>query len=232
MRLRASLVTLALLVPAIAFAGNDAPPPKPDKTEKAADRPADKPADKPPPKLAADKPSDKPPTVNAATLQLQDVVARTGELKTKIRDARTALASISEEVFRTDTAGARTDVSLTNEMSTAYRLQHVVLLLDNHTVSDRIDESGSLADVKQLPLFSGLLTPGDHTFTLQLTFKGHGYGVFKYLEGYTFNVKSSHAVSATTAPISLTISAFEKGDQTTALDVRPTVEWREQVLKK
>src|SRR2546427_73000 len=72
-----------------------------------------------------------------------------------------------------------------------------------------------------------------HTVPLQLTFKGNGYGIFKYLEGYTFNVKSTHSFTiGGIGPVNIGVVAYEKGDKTTPLDLRPAVEWREVVPRK
>ena len=40
------------------------------------------------------------------------------------------------------------------------------------------------------------MPPGDHTIQVALTFQGNGYGVFSYLRGYKFEVKSSHSFTA------------------------------------
>jgi hypothetical protein len=66
---------------------------------------------------------------------------------------------------------------------------------------------------------------------MALTFQGNGYGVFSYLRGYKFEVKSSHTFTAVEGKaLTVTATAFEKGGVTTPLEQRPTVEWHEKVL--
>jgi hypothetical protein len=164
------------------------------------------------------------------SVKLQDVRARTDEVKAQIRRIHAQLAGLSDQVFRTE-SGAKTEIRFKNEMSDAYRLVHVTAWLDGKPLYEK--EGDTLAESKDLPIFTGALLTGDHVLTLQLTFKGNGYGVFKYLEGYTFNVKSTHAVSiGGTGPVNIAVVAYEKGDKTTPLDLRPAVEWREAMPRK
>jgi hypothetical protein len=71
---------------------------------------------------------------------------------------------------------------------------------------------------------------GDHTLQVALTFQGNGYGVFSYLRGYKFEVKSSHAFTAVEGKtVAVTATAYEKGGVTTPLEQRPNIEWQEKI---
>jgi len=162
-------------------------------------------------------------------VRLQDVQTRTDEVKAQLRRIHGQLTAVSDQVFRTESA-SKAEIRFKNEMSDAYRLVHVTALLDGKPLYEK--EGDSLSETKELPIFTGALIAGDHTLTLNLTFKGAGYGVFKYLEGYTFNVKSTHAFTVGAGPVSMGMTAYEKGDKTTPLDLRPAVEWREGLARK
>ncbi len=74
------------------------------------------------------------------------------------------------------------------------------------------------------------MPPGDHTIQVALSFQGNGYGVFSYLRGYKFDVKSSHAFTAIEGKtLTVTATAYEKGGVTTPLEQRPTIEWQEKL---
>ena len=92
------------------------------------------------------------------------------------------------------------------------------------------DYTGALADQKEIPVFTGSIPPGDHTVQVVLNFQGNGYGVFTYLRGYKFEVKSAHSFTAVEGKtLSLFATALEKGGVTTPLEQRPTIEWGEKV---
>jgi hypothetical protein len=177
----------------------------------------------------------KPPDqgMNGATysVRLRDLEQRVDELKDQIRRSHTRLALLSDTIVGGGAAGSRAEVEFANEMSNAFELTRALFVIDGQVQYNRQDDSGALADQKDIPIFTGTMPPGDHTIQVALTFQGNGYGVFSYLRGYKFEVKSSHSFTAVEGKsLSVTATAFEKGGVTTPLEQRPTIEWHEKVL--
>jgi hypothetical protein len=170
--------------------------------------------------------------MNGATyaVRLRDLEQRVDELKDQIRRSHTRLALLSDTIIGGGMAGSRSEVDFKNEMSSAFLLTKALFILDGQIQYNRSDDTGALADQKEIPVYSGTVQPGDHTIQVALTFQGNGYGVFSYLRGYKFDVKSSHAFTAVEGKtLSITATAFEKGGVTTPLEQRPTIEWQEKV---
>jgi hypothetical protein len=177
----------------------------------------------------------KPPDqgMNGATysVRLRDLEQRVDELKDQIRRSHTRLALLSDTIVGGGAAGSRAEVEFANEMSNAFELIRALFVIDGQVQYNRQDDSGALADQKNIPIFTGTMPPGDHTIQVALTFQGNGYGVFSYLRGYKFEVKSSHSFTAVEGKaLSVTATAFEKGGVTTPLEQRPTIEWHEKVM--
>jgi hypothetical protein len=184
----------------------------------------------PPTGAAASAPSK--PAMDGPTyaVRLRDLEARVDELKDQIRRSHTRLALLSDTIMSGGAAGSRADVEFDNEMSNAFRLVRALFVIDGTVQYNRQDESGALADQKTIPIFSGSVPPGDHTVQVLLSFQGNGYGVFTYLKGYHFEVKSSHSFTSVEGrTLTLTATALEKGGVTTPLEQRPSVEWHEKV---
>jgi hypothetical protein len=176
------------------------------------------------------KPAD--PGMNGATyaVRLRDLEQRVDELKDQIRRSHTRLALLSDTIVGGGAAGSRAEVQFKNEMSSAFLLTRALFVIDGQIQYNRQDDSGALADQKEIPIYSGSVPPGDHTIQVALTFQGNGYGVFSYLRGYKFEVKSSHSFTAMEGKsLTVTATAFEKGGVTTPLEQRPTMEWHEKV---
>ena len=58
-------------------------------------------------------------------------------------------------------------------------------------------------------------------------YRGHGYGVFKYLNKYTFTVRSSHTFTAQEGKATrIEAVGFEKGGKTTRLEDRPAIDFK------
>jgi hypothetical protein len=163
-------------------------------------------------------------------VRLRDLEQRVDELKDQIRRSHTRLALLSDTIIGGGAAGSRSEVEFKNEMSSAFLLTRALFVIDNQVQYNRQDDSGALADQKDIPIYSGSVPPGDHTIQVALTFQGNGYGVFSYLRGYKFEVKSSHSFTAVEGKtITIRATAFEKGGVTTPLEQRPTIEWQEKL---
>ena len=163
-------------------------------------------------------------------VRLRDLEARVDELKDQIRRSHTRLALLSDTILSGGAAGSRSEINYHNEMSSAFRLVRALFVLDGAVQYNRQDDTGALADQKDIPIYSGSITPGDHTMSALLTFQGNGYGVFTYLRGYKFEVKSSHSFTSVEGKtLSVTATAYESGGVTTPLQDRPKIEWKEKV---
>ena len=164
------------------------------------------------------------------SVRLRDLEARVDELKDQIRRSHTRLALLSDTILSGGAAGSRAEVLFKNEMSSAFRLTRALFVVDGAVQYNRADDTGALADQKEIPIFSGSIPPGDHTVQVVLNFQGNGYGVFTYLRGYKFEVKSAHSFTSVEGKtLTLISTALEKGGVTTPLEQRPTIEWNEKI---
>ncbi len=172
------------------------------------------------------------PAMDGATyaVRLRDLEARVDELKDQIRRSHTRLSLLSDTIMSGGAAGARAEVLFENEMSSAFRLVRGLVVMDGAVQYNRQDDTGALSDQKQIPIFSGSIPPGDHTLQVLLNYQGNGFGVFTYLRGYKFEVKSSHSFTvAEGKTITVTAIGLEKGGVTTPLEQRPAIDWREKI---
>jgi hypothetical protein len=175
-------------------------------------------------------PSDQTVTGGTYAVRLRDLEQRVDELKDQIRRSHTRLALLSDTILGGGSAGSRAEIEFENEMSSAFLLTRALFVVDGQIQYNREDDSGALAEQKVIPIYNGSVPPGDHTIQVALTFQGNGYGVFSYLRGYKFEVKSSHAFTALEGKaLTVSATAYEKGGVTTPLEQRPTVDWRERI---
>lgn len=172
------------------------------------------------------------PKLDGATyaVRLRDLEARVDELKEQIRRSHTRLSLLSDTILAGGVGGARTSIRFQNDMSGAFRLTRALFVLDGAVQYNKQDDTGALASQKEIPIFKGSITPGDHTLQVLLRLRGHGYGVFSYLRGYQFEVKQSHSFSVTEGKeVVLDVIAWEKGGVTTPLEQRPGVRYVEKL---
>ena len=152
------------------------------------------------------------------------------ELKERIRRSHTRLSLLSDTILAGGVGGARAEITLTNELSGAFKIVRALVVLDGAVQYNKQDTDGSLSEQGEIPVFSGSIPPGDHTLQVLIELKGHGYGVFSYLRGYEFELKSSHAFTVTDGKtIQLKAVAWEQGGVTTPLEQRPSIRYVEKV---
>lgn len=164
-------------------------------------------------------------------VRLRDLEQRIDELKEQIRRSHTRLSLLSDTILSGGGAGSRASIKLTNELSSAFRVTRALVVLDGAVQYNKTDQSGALADQAEIPIFSGSIPPGDHTVQILVNLQGNGYGVFSYLRGYRFEVRSSHSFTAVEGKtINLQAVAYEKGGVTTPLEERPAVRYVEKVV--
>jgi len=173
-----------------------------------------------------------PGSMDSATyaVRLRDLEQRINELKEAIRRSHTRLALLSESILSGITAAARAELTFENDMSSAFRLKRIVALYDGAPLASKTDEHDQVGDQKEVALFSDLVQPGDHTVQVLLEYQGNGYGIFSYLKGYKFEVRSSRSFTAIEGKtIQLRVVGFEQGGPTTPLEERPAVRYVEKV---
>lgn len=163
-------------------------------------------------------------------VRLRDLEQRIDELKEQIRRSHTRLSLLSDTILSGGGAGSRAVIRFSNELSSAFRVTRVLVVLDGAVQYNKTDQSGALAEQVEIPIFNGAIPPGDHTLQVLVNLQGNGFGVFSYLRGYRFEVRSSHSFTAVEGKtINLQAVAYEKGGVTTPLEERPAVRYVEKV---
>lgn len=137
---------------------------------------------------AADDPED---------VRLKALESEVDVLKEKVFKSKARLLLLQETVLHGATAGAVAKIRFKNDMGGAYKLESATWVLDGQTIVDEKDPAvlAGTANSARL-LFDGAIVPGSHNLSVTLVFRGSGYEVFSYLEGYRFTVQSAYAFLA------------------------------------
>jgi hypothetical protein len=164
-------------------------------------------------------------------VRLRDLEQRIDELKEQIRRSHTRLSLLSDTIISGGGAGARAAIKFENELSSAFRVTRVLVVLDGAVQYNKTDQSGALAEQSEIPIFNGSVPAGDHTLQVLVNLQGNGYGVFSYLRGYRFEVRSSHSFTAVEGKtVNMDAIAYEKGGVTTPLEERPAIRYSEKIV--
>ena len=170
--------------------------------------------------------------VDAGTygVRLRDLEQRINELKEQIFRSKARLSLLAETVLQGVVAGSQARIVHENKMGNSYRLVKVVYALDGAPIFNKADEEGALGEQEEFDIYNGSMVPGEHTLTVKLEYRGHGYGIFSYLKGYRFKVSSSHTFTAPEGKaLTLSVVGYEKGGPTAPLEERPALRFVERV---
>jgi hypothetical protein len=173
-----------------------------------------------------------PETVDAGTysVRLRDLEQRVNELKEQIFRSKARLSLLAETVLQGVVAGSHARIVHENKMGNSYKLVKVLYALDGAPILNKADEEGGIGEGEPFDVYNGSIVPGEHTLTVQLEYRGHGYGIFSYLKGYRFKVSSSHTFTAPEGKAaSVRIVGYEKGGPTAPLEERPAIRYIERV---
>jgi hypothetical protein len=166
------------------------------------------------------KPEDMPTDVRMRRLQ-----QKTQALKERAWQLKARLQLLKEETLGGG-VGAQALITHSNDMGSSFRLVKLIYSLDGTQVFARTDDAAeSLYKTKNFDIFSGPIAPGNHNLTAVATYRGHGYGVFEYLQKYTFNAKLSNQFTSTEGKTSkVDCKGFEKGGAATPMEKRAAIE--------
>jgi hypothetical protein len=167
-------------------------------------------------------------------LKVRSLEERVSDLKEKIFRTKARLMNLQEMVIGGDiTTGSKAVLVHRNEMGSSFYLESVAYVLDGAPIYTKVDVDGDLEKREQFEIFNGRIVPGNHQIAVQLVYRGHGYGLFSYLEGYKFKVQSSYTFNAEPGKVSnIKVVGFEKGGITAEMKDRPAVRYDVDVQRE
>ena len=167
----------------------------------------------------------------AYTVRLRSLEKNVNELKEQIFRTKARINLLKETVLGGVIGASRAIIRHKNEMGSSYRLIQATYALDGVQIFSKSDDSGRLAEMTEFDVYNGAIQPGSHTLSVVMLYQGNGFGVFSYLKGYKFKVRSSYNFVAGEAKTTgINVVGYEKGNLTTDMNDRPQVDFRVNVM--
>ena len=128
-------------------------------------------------------------------MRLRGLEKNVNELKEQIFRTKARLNLLKETVLGGVIGASRAVIRHKNEMGSSFRLVKAAYALDGVQISAKSE--GGLPEMQEFDVYNGAIQPGlAHAVGRARQYQGNGFGVFSYLKGYKFNVKSSHTFVA------------------------------------
>jgi hypothetical protein len=163
----------------------------------------------------------------AFTTRVKTLEEQVVDLKEKIFRTKARLLLLQETVLGGDlSSGARAVIFHRNEMGSQFILESVAYALDGAPVFTKVDAQGDLDKREEFEIFNGRIVPGNHQIAVRMVYRGHGYGIFSYLEGYKFKLQSNQTFNAEAGKITtVKVVGFEKGGITADIKDKPAIRY-------
>jgi hypothetical protein len=165
-------------------------------------------------------------------IRLRKLEQKVQELKEQAWRIKARVGMLKEAVLGGG-IGARASITHENKMGGSFRMIKILYALDGQQIYSRADESGKLDENRNIEILAGPISPGNHTLSVLVVYRGHGFGVFEYLKKYKFTVRTSHTFAVPEGKaINITVVGYEKGGATTPMDKRPAVDFKVNIVSE
>ena len=156
----------------------------------------------------------------AALARAEDAPPAVRSLEDRVSELRQRVQATRERVRADEAAqGTRTVVVHRNEVGPAYWLESASYALDGEPVYVKSDLDGDLAGRSSIEVFDAPIPAGSHELSVELVYRGEGWGRGRGGDGARFTVRSSQAFQASGPRATITVVAHERD----GADPRPAV---------
>ena len=145
-------------------------------------------------------------------------------LKERVFRSKATLQLLKEIVVQGSNGSSRASIWHINGLGKSYAVEAVSYYLDGQSIYAKSDPSGALGEDPEFKVWEGAIPPGNHNLTINVTLRGNGFGIFDYVEGYTFRLQSTYAFLAEDGNMSnVRVKLDEQGGVARSFEERPNV---------
>lgn len=154
------------------------------------------------------------------------------KLKERVFRSKATLRLLKELVLEGSSLGSSVILYHVNRMGAGYTVEEVRYFLDGKNVYARnLVQSGQTGE-RELMVYEQPVPAGPHNLQVQINLRGNGFGVFSYLQSYSFKLQSSYTFNVDDGQqTTVKVVADEKGGMWKTFVDRPNVEYEESAVR-
>ncbi|GEM_PF-3369907 len=127
----------------------------------------------------------------AYDMRLQELETKIDDLKEKVFQSKSRVVLLKETVLGGNLSGSRAVIVHRNKLGPRFKLKRAMYSLDGSRVFNESREGGGLKKSDKIKVFDSSVTAGNHNVSILLEYEGGPVGIFSYMKGYQFKVRSS-----------------------------------------
>jgi hypothetical protein len=161
--------------------------------------------------------------VNRELLTTEESVDQTKE---RVFKSKATLQLLKEIIIEGSANGGRLKILHENKLGGGFNLEAVTYLLDGQSKLSKADSAGSLDQNREFQVSDGTVAPGQHAISVDFKVRPTGYGLFKYAQNYTIDVRSNYAFKVELGKgCTVRATLSEKGGAVDRIEERAHVEY-------
>ncbi len=161
--------------------------------------------------------------VNRELLTSEEQVDQTKE---RVFRAKATLQLLREIVIEGSSNGGRLVIQHVNKLAGGFVLESVLYTLDGQNKLAKADASGALNQNREIQVSDGMVASGKHTLAVEFKVRPTGFGVFKYAQNYTIDVRDTYPFTVELGKgCTLRATISEKGGAVDRLEERAKVSY-------
>lgn len=152
------------------------------------------------------------PQLNKQRAVLTSTEEKVNTLKEKIFRSKAQLMLLQEKLLHGVISTAKFKLVHDNRIGSSFYILSASYSIDGRPIFSRSDQNGSLNKKKIFKVFHESISPGAHRVTVDMRIRGNGFGLFSYLKGYKFRIRSSYGFQAQEGKVfEIRVVPFQKG---------------------
>lgn len=160
----------------------------------------------------------------AYDVQIQELETKIDDLKEKVFQSKSRVVLLKETVLGGNLSGSRAVIKHVNGLGGRFKLRRAMYSLDGNRVFNQSQKSGELPGVNEFSVYDDSITTGQHNVSVLLEYRGSGFGIFNYMEGYRFEITSSCQFTAEAGKTTtLKVHAVDKAGAFAGVERKPGI---------
>lgn len=157
-------------------------------------------------------------------LRIRELETRIDDLKERVFQSKARIVLLRETLLSGNLAGARAVIVHTTDLGSAWRLEQAYYALDGTKLVNRTDADADLKDRRVFQVYDGSVSPGGHTLSVLVKYRGTNVGIFPYFKAYNGDIRSTCDFRAEEGKIArVKVSVYPEGGIAESIEQRPQV---------
>lgn len=162
--------------------------------------------------------------------EMREFEERMQAIRERVLKSKASLRQLLDQLRMGSVSLISFSILHSHDVSATFELETMTYTLDGYEIYTAVtSDENKLDALEEFPVYEGSLLPGEHLMTVDMIYRGKGYGLFSYLNQYLFKVKSRYVFTVTEGDVvTLRVTSYDQGSFLTSLKDRLKVRFEKE----